>query len=210
MEADRTPFDAILMMIVAGKIKSGDRLVERDLGPRLGVSRTPVREAIRKLESLGLVGCSLNKGAVVTELSPADIESLYFLRLFLERLTARLSFYNLGQEKIAALREINGGLKSCLKKADNTFDLIDNDRMFHDTIYEASGNRYLIGTINDLRLKASVIAYYAWRDRDRVRASIEEHSDIIRALERKDRARFEMLLEHQLVSAKTFYLEHVQ
>ena len=210
METNHTPFDAILMSIVTGQVKAGDRLVERDIGPRLGVSRTPVREAIGKLESLGLVRCFPHRGAVVTELSPKDIEALYFVRLPLARLAAKLAFYNLGPDDIEALKTINRELQLCVKKRDNVPDLIENDRKFHQIIYQAAENKFLVQVINELRLKAYVIAYYAWRDPERIKVSIREHREIIKALEQKNRARFETLLEHQLITAKAFYLENVE
>ncbi len=206
----QTPFDAILMKIVTGKSRAGDRLVERDLVAQLGVSRTPVREAIRKLESLGLVRCFHQRGAVVTEYSPSDIEALYFVRLHQERLAAKLSFYNLGPQDIKELQKINRELQACCKGNDNLFELIERDRQFHQTIYRAANNTFLIQVIDDLRLKCYAVAYYAWMDPERVKASIEEHREIIKALKQKDRMRFQNLIEHQLTSAKSFYLENAE
>ncbi|MGD0237809.1 MAG: GntR family transcriptional regulator [Syntrophorhabdales bacterium] len=211
MMADQIPFDALLAGIVTGKFKSGSRLVERDLVPQLGVSRTPVREAIRKLESLGLVRCLPKRGAVVTELSPRDIEDLYFVRLHQERLVAKLSFFNLGPEDIKNLQVINRELRLSFKKKDpNLREMIEKDTQFHQTIYRASNNDFLIQVINELRLKCYVIAYYAWRNPERVRRSIEEHNEMIKALKQKDRVRFQNMVEHQLIAAKAFYLENVE
>ena len=147
---------------------------------------------------------------MVTEFSPTDIEALYFVRLHLERLAARLSFYNLGPDDLEKLRKINGDLRRCHKRKGNLFELIEGDRQFHRTIYQASKNSFLIRLIDDLRLKCYGIAYYGWRDPDRVRVSIEEHGEIIEALRRKDRARFQGLIERQLNSAKSFYVEGVE
>jgi DNA-binding GntR family transcriptional regulator len=210
MTGNQTPFDVILMNIVTGKIKSRDRLVERDLAPQFGVSRTPIREAIRKLESLGLVRCLRNRGAVVTELSPGDMEALYFVRLPLERMAAKLSFHNFSPDDLEMLKMINRELRLCLKKKDNVGDLIENDRKFHHIIYQATGNPYLIQVINELRLKAYVVAYYAWRNPEHIEVSITEHREIIRALETKSIGQFANLLEHQLITAKAFYLENVE
>jgi len=207
---NQTPFEAILVSIITGKFKPGERLVERDLVDQFGVSRTPVREAIRKLESLGLVQCFPNRGAVVTDLSPRDIEDLYFVRLHQERLAAGLAFYNLGSEELERLRAINRELQLCLKKKDNIRELIETDRRFHRTIYEASKNRFLIQVIDDLRLKCYTIAYFAWTHAERVNASVEEHREIIKALKQRNRLRFQNLIEHQLVSSKMFYLESLQ
>ena len=207
MAATQTPLQAILMNIVTGKYRAGDRLVERNLVPDLGVSRTPVREAIRKLEGLGLVRSVPQKGAVVAELSPADAESLYFLRVHIERLAAGLSFYNIDKDDLEELRRINRELRQCPKKQANLFEMIERDRQFHQTIYRASKNRFLIEVIDELRLRCYVIAYYAWTNPGRIKASVDEHREIIKSLKQKDRLRFEGLIEHQLTSAKLFYLE---
>ncbi len=207
MEKNQTPLDAILMNIVLGRFKAGDRLIERDLVAQLGVSRTPIRQAIQKLESLGLVRCFPKRGAVVTEFSPTDIEALYFMRLHQERLAAKLAFHNLGPDDIASLQAINRDLQTCLKKDRNLFEMIEIDRKFHHTIYQASGNRFLTQMIDELRLKCYVIAYYAWRDIERVKRSVEDHREMVRALKRKDMLRFQSMIEQQLVSAKAFYLD---
>lgn len=210
MTINQTPFDTVLVGIVSGRYKAGGRLVERDLVAELGVSRTPVREAIRKLESFGLVRCLPHRGAVVTELSPTDIEALYFVRLHQERLAAKLSFYHLGPDDIEELKEINRELQLCHKNHHDLFELIQKDREFHQAIYRASRNDFLIRIIDDLRLKCYTIAYYAWRDRERVKLSIEEHKDIIKALKQKDRAWFQRLIEHRLLTAKSFYSENAE
>jgi DNA-binding GntR family transcriptional regulator len=201
------PFGALLADIVTGRLKAGDRVKERSLVPRLGVSRTPVREAIRKLEGLGLIECLPRKGAVVAELSPTDVEALYFVRFQLERLVSRLAFGNLSPADAENLRELNRDLRACYKAGGGLFDLIQKDRQFHGAIYRASGNRFLTEVIDDLQLRCYVIAYYAWRNPDQVRTSIEEHGEMIKALKQGDRRRFEALMEHQLVAAKAAYLE---
>ena len=203
-------FDAILTDIITGKIRPGDRLVERDLVTKLGVSRTPIREAIKKLDSLGLVRCIPNKGAVITKLSPVDAEDLYSVCLPLERLAARLAFPNIGDAAVAELDSINRALGLSVGKLENIFEMVWNDRRFHQIIYQATKNRFLIQVMDELRMKAYVIVYYAWRNTDRVVASIAEHGEIIRALREKDRTRFVNLLEYQLVSAKSFYLENTE
>ncbi len=208
MATNQRIFDAILTEIASGKIKAGDHLVEGDLAPMLGVSRTPVREAIRRLDSFGIVKCSPNKGAVVTKLSPGDIESLYTVRLTLERLVAKLSFPNIGPEQVERLKQINGKLQLCSKKG-SAVDLIENDRHFHHTIYEASNNLFLAEVLTELRLKAYVIAYHAWSNPERIKTSITEHAEIIGAVEHGKKAMFQSLLERQLIAAKAFYLNYI-
>jgi len=206
----QSPFDAILADIITGNIRPGDRLVERDLVTKLGVSRTPIREAIKRLDNLGLVICTPNKGAVITKLSSADAENLYSVCLPLERLAAELAFPNIGPAEIAELESINRALESDFGNPERIFEMVRKDRQFHGLIYQATGNRFLVQVMDELRTKAYVIVYYAWGNTDRIVASIEEHREIITALREKDKIKFWNLLEYQLVSAKSFYLENAE
>jgi len=202
-------FETLVVGIITGRFKAGQRLIERDLVAEFGLSRTPVREAIRKIENLGLVQCSPNKGAVVTDFTPHDIEHLYLLRINLERLAGRFAFSNLRQNEIDSLKEINRQLQLCLKSS-NLLQLIEKDKQFHHIIYEASGNRFLVEVLEQLRLKCYVVAYYAWADPNRVKLSIDGHREIIKSLKEKNREKFQNLLEQQLVSAKAYYLENLR
>ena len=209
MTGYETLFDTLMVGIITGKFKAGQRLIERDLVAEFGLSRTPVREAIRKLENLGLVQCFRNKGAVVADFTPRDIEDLYLLRINLERLAGRFSFSNLGKNEIGRLKEINRQLQLCLKGS-NLLQLIEKDKQFHHVIYEASGNRFLVEVLEQLRLKCYIVAYYAWADLNRVKLSIDGHREIIKSLKEKNREKFQNLLEQQLVSAKAYYLENLR
>ena len=209
MKEKQTIFDSLVAEIITGKFKPGVRLVERELVAKFGVSRTPVREAIRRLEEIGLIQCFPNRGATVTDLSPNDIENLYLIRLNLERLAAKFAFSNLGPNEIATLERINQELRGPLK-LNNLLRLIEKDKQFHHVIYEASGNRFLVEIIEGLRLKCYIVAYYAWGSPNRVRASFEGHKEIINSIKRKDREKFQNLLEHQLVAAKSYYLENLR
>ena len=209
MIGTQTLFDTLVVSIITGRFKPRQRLVERELVAQFGVSRTPVREAIRKLENLGLVQCFPNKGAMVTDFSPNDIEDLYLIRINLERLAAKFSFSNLGPKEILRLEGINHQLRACLKEND-LIQLIEKDKQFHHILYEASRNKFLVQVIEELRLKSYIVAYYAWTDPDRVKVSIDEHKEIIKALKEKDREKFLNLVEHQLISAKAFYLDNLR
>lgn len=209
MTGRETLFDTLVVGIITGKFRARQRLVERDLVAQFGLSRTPVREAIRKLENLGLVQCSPNKGAMVADFTPHDIEDLYLLRINLERLAAKFSFSNLGAKETETLEVINRQLQFSLK-AHNLLQLIEKDRQFHHVIYEASRNKFLVQVIDDLRLKSYIVGYQAWTDPYRVKVSINEHREIIKALKKKDREKFQSMIEQQLIAAKAFYLENLR
>jgi DNA-binding GntR family transcriptional regulator len=199
-------FDLLVAEIITRKFKPGERLVERELVTHFGVSRTPLREAIRRLEEIGLVQCFPNRGATVIDFSPTDIENLYLIRINLEHLVAKFAFSNLGANEIAAMERINQELRT----PNNLIRLIEKDKQFHHIIYEASGNRFLVEIIEELRLKCYIVAYYAWGSPNRVRTSFEGHKEIITSIKNKDREKFQNLLELQLVAAKSFYIQNLR
>jgi DNA-binding GntR family transcriptional regulator len=199
-------FDLLVAEIITRKFKPGERLVERELVTHFGVSRTPLREAIRRLEEIGLVQCFPNRGATVIDFSPTDIENLYLIRINLEHLVAKFAFSNLGANEIAAMERINQELRT----PNNLIRLIEKDKQCHHIIYEASGNRFLVEIIEELRLKCYIVAYYAWGSPNRVRTSFEGHKEIITSIKNKDREKFQNLLELQLVAAKSFYIQNLR
>ena len=209
MRTKQTLFNALVAGILSGKFKPRERLIERDLVAQFRVSRTPIREAIRRLEEFGLVHCFPNRGAIVTEFSPNDIEDLYFLRIYLERLACKLSFSNLRTEEIRTLQKINGKLKQLMKN-NNLSELIEKDREFHHAIYSGSRNNFLVQVIDELRVKSYIVSYYSWADQNQIKVSIAEHKEIIKALKERNREKFQNLIEQHMVSKKVFYLENLR
>lgn len=202
-------FNELITNIIAGVLKPREHLVERDLIGMFGVSRTPIREAIKRLETIGLVQNIPNKGAIVTEFFPKDVENLYLVRIPLECLAARLAFQNLGTAEIEELQEINIQLQTSLNTS-GLLQKIEKDRQFHLTIYNASQNKFLIQIIQDLRLKCYTVAYYAWADSNRVKAAIFEHREMIKALKERNKIKFQRWVKHQLVSSEKAYLEYLR
>jgi len=121
-------------------------------------------------------------------------------------LVAKFAFSNLGANEIAAMERINQELRT----PNNLIRLIEKDKQFHHIIYEASGNRFLVEIIEELRLKCYIVAYYAWGSPNRVRTSFEGHKEIITSIKNKDREKFQNLLELQLVAAKSFYIQNLR
>ena len=203
------PISEILVNhIITGKLKPGERLVERNLVSQFGASRTPIREAIRRLENLGLVQCFPNRGAMVADFSPNDIENLYFLRIQLEQLAAKLSFSNLGPKEIRTLQEINRQIH-LFQKRNNLHAIIENDYRFHNLIYEATMNKFLVQVIQTLRLKSYIVPFYRWTDPREAKIGIVEHREIINALKERNREKFQHFAVHQLIAAKTCYLNNL-
>lgn len=133
--------DALRAAIVNCEIAPGSRLVQDDLAARFGVSRIPLREALRTLEAEGLVVSEPNRGAVCRPLEPRDVADLYAVRLALERLACRSA-----AERFVDLREATAQKRRSAEAAIAQGDLatlIDDDCSFHAGIAEATGNRHL-------------------------------------------------------------------
>ena len=143
-------FETIRNAIVNGDLKPGQRLMEVQLAEQLGVSRTPVRESIRKLELEGLVKMVPRKGAYVTPMSLEDLKDMMQIRRALESLSAELAAKNATAEQIERLKETNKKFEEPACSNDE-MGIINHDIEFHETIYEATGNKRLRQMINSLR-----------------------------------------------------------
>ena len=143
-------FDTLREAIIAGELKPGQRLMEVQLAEKMGVSRTPVREAIRKLELEGLVEMLPRKGAHVAELSVKDIMDVLEVRATLDGLATSLSAKHIGEDGKKELRHILDQFINCVEK-ENLQGSIKKDVEFNDVIYRSSGNYKLIKISNKLR-----------------------------------------------------------
>jgi len=138
------------IILSPGGLGSGDRIDEKDLSTRLGVSRTPIREAIRRLEVEGLVTRAPRRGAFVADLSPEAIGELYSIREVLEGLAARMAASKASEEDIATLRDTYGRYADAVR--DHAVEaILSEDTEFHDLIARASRNERLQATIRMFR-----------------------------------------------------------
>ena len=189
-----------------GKLKPRERLIERNLAVQFGVSRTPIREAIRKLESMGMVQTVLHQGAKVTDFSFPEIHSLYQVRICLEKLAGGLACANSSIPEIRELTKINEQLIEAAS-ANNFSKMIEKDQKFHLTLLGFSKNPFLMKVIDDLRLKSYPISYHLWKKSDHAQTSITEHKRMIQALRKKDKRQLNAIIEKQLNNSKKSYLE---
>ena len=134
-------YDRLCEQIRSGTIRPGARLTETELAARLGVSRTPVREAIRRLEADGLVDHQPRSGAVVRQLAYPEIMELYEMRTVLEGTAARLSARAASPMELEALRSINAEMARAVEDAAR---LVRLNRQFHARLLDAARNRFLL------------------------------------------------------------------
>lgn len=165
--------------ILDGKLRPGERLVEDRLSAELGVSRVPIREALRELSAEGLVRIERNRGASVTEVTPAMVGELVEVRALLEGLNARLAAQRHDPEIVGQLSEILAR-GNAAAEAGSTEQLARLNAEFHDRLAEASRNVVLSDVMRGLRERTSLA--FAINGRSRAREDWAEHSGILAAV----------------------------
>ena len=143
-------FNTLRQAILRGELKPGERLMEIQLANKLGVSRTPIREAIRKLELEGLVLMIPRKGAEVAEITEKNMRDVLEVRKALEELAVQLACEKITAEEIEEMKKAAEEFRMILKNKDIT-EIAEADVRFHDIIYMATDNQKLILLLNNLR-----------------------------------------------------------
>lgn len=179
-------FNTLRQAILRGELKPGERLMEIQLANKLGVSRTPIREAIRKLELEGLVLMIPRKGAEVAEITEKSLRDVLEVRRALEELVVQLACEKITKEEIRELERVAKEFQQVVKSSDIT-EIAEVDVCFHDIIYTATDNQKLIQLLNNLREQM-----YRYRveylKRDGVFPQlIAEHEAIIRHIENNEK-----------------------
>jgi DNA-binding GntR family transcriptional regulator len=167
--------DAIKHAILTGELRPGQGLVETDLAGMLGVSKTPVREALKTLAGAGLVTMSPYKGAAVRAVDDDLVRSVYDLRLLLEPEAVRRAVAHRGQADAA---------RHALQRSDQAADRAERslaNRDFHRALYLGCGNAMLVGVLDDLRDQTALVSAAAWQHAPTWRAEAAEHEAILRA-----------------------------
>lgn len=185
-------FQAIREDILKGKYKENEELREATLGKELGVSRTPVREALRQLELEGLVNIIPNKGAYVTGISEKDVCDIYKIRSMLEGLCVRWAAENITQEQLDELDEILMLTEYYLERRKSE-QLAELDGKFHHVLYEASKSRIMEHVLSDFHKYVQMARRNSVKTEERARKSLEEHREILDAIRKKDVERAEQL-----------------
>lgn len=178
-------FDKIRSDILKGRYQKGDELVECTIGKEMGVSRTPVREAIRQLELEGLVQLIPNKGAFVTGISASDVRDIYLIRSRLEGLAARMAAEHISSEQLAEMEETIV-LSDYHVKKEHFEQVCEMDGKFHKLLYAASGSRILEHTLTDFHQYVQRVRMASITNRMRMHKSNSEHEKILEAIRNKD------------------------
>jgi DNA-binding GntR family transcriptional regulator len=162
-------------MIRKGTLKKGDRILEEPMCQAMGVSRTPLREALRILSSEGLIELIPNKGAYVAQPSIEDIEKMFFVMSILEGTCARLCAEKMDHKGLKRLDDLYGKLEEHCQAEDREKYMTVN-HSFHSLVQELAGNKVLSEVINGLRQKILLYRYRQIYQPNRLQESIQELS----------------------------------
>lgn len=178
-------FESLREAIINGRLRPGERLMEIQLADEMGVSRTPVREAIRKLELEGFVVMVPRKGAYVAGISMKDIADVFEVRAALESLAAGLAAERITEEELEKL-ERSLVLVAESTEAQDLDSLITADTDFHDILYAASRNEKLVQIVSNLREQIQRFRMASLSSPGRMKVALEEHRKIVEALSARD------------------------
>lgn len=191
-------FHRIREDILSGKYGENEELREASIGAEFGVSRTPVREALRQLELEGLVKIIPNKGAYVTGISDKDTRDIYIIRSYLEGLAARWACERMSEEQIDSLEEIVY-LSEFHAKKKHYDQLVELDNKFHESIYRASGSKILEHELTTFHHYLERIRKQSLKKEERALQSNGEHLSILEAMRKRDANLAEKLAHEHII-----------
>lgn len=183
--------------IRSGALAPGARLREIELAERMGISRTPVREAIRQLESDGLVSHLPRQGATIRSLDHAEVVELYEMRAVLEGTAARLAARAASDIELAELVALNAELAAVPAGAQAR----EINRIFHRTLIEAARNRFLIKAMSALQKTLLILGPTTLAEPERAVAAVAEHGAVLDALQSRDGAGAEVAMRAHVEAA---------
>jgi len=201
--------EAIREAIINGTLKPRERLMEIQLAEELGVSRTPVREALRKLELEDFIVMLPRKGAYVADISFKDIADVFEIRAALESLAAGLAAERITDEELEELE------RNLVEKAEAIISndlekLVEVDTKFHETIYNASRNERLKTIINNLREQIQRFRTTSLAYPGRMKQSLAEHRSIVEAIQSRDVQLARHLAQEHIENAENSMIEAIK
>ena len=196
-------YQKLLAAIENGDLRPGDRLLETDLAQRFGVSRTPIREAIRRLETDGLVAHKPRVGAMIRVLAQQEIVELYEMRIVLEATAAQMAAKHASKAEIHTLKTLNAQM---MQVARDPYKVAMLNRKFHGCILSAARNRFLAQSHNSLSHALVLLGKTTLESSERVKDVVSQHDAIVEALKSVQpetaaklmRTHMEASLEHRL------------
>lgn len=195
--------------ILNGELSPNTRLIEEKLADEMGTSRTPVREAIQKLEKEGLIKKLPRGGFIVSEITDEDIDEVFGIRGILEGYAGYLATLKAGVEDIEALEEIVRKEEECMKDH-NMDEIVRLNTEFHDRLYRTAKSERLYNIINDLRDFIYRFRKIIFRFTGMAEISIQDHKDMIRLMKSKKASRVESLIRRHITRGKNLIKKNLK
>ena len=180
-------FQTLRGAILKGDLKPGERLMELQLASKLGVSRTPIREAIRMLEQEGLAVTIPRKGAEVADITEKSLRDVLEVRKALEELAVQLACEKITQEELEELEKAGENFKKVLNRSKDITEVAEADVRFHDVIYMATDNQKLIHLLNKLREQMYRYRVEYLKNPDVHEQLTQEHEEIVYHIKRREK-----------------------
>lgn len=203
-------FHTLREAILRGDLKPGERLMELQLAAKLGVSRTPIREAIRMLEQEGLAVTIPRKGAEVAKMTEKDMQDVLQVREALDELAASIACEKISEEELGGLRRTMREFEEYTKTRDLK-RIAEADVRFHDIIYEATGNPRLVNMLNNLREQMYRYRVEYLKEEKNYPVLIREHCQIVEGLSEKNKEKVTIAMhrhvENQVAAVKEIIRE---
>ena len=201
-------FHTLRRGIMQGDLKPGERLMEIKLANRLGVSRTPIREAIRMLELEGLVVMIPRKGAQVAEITEKDLKDVLEVRMGLEELAVKFACQRITEEQLDNLYHASRKFEEAVKREDLT-ELAQADVDFHDLIYKATGNERLVQLLNNIREQMYRYRVEYLKDEEIRGSLVQEHDTLLEKLSQRDLEGAKQVTQSNIERQQAYILETI-
>ncbi|MEN6461058.1 MAG: GntR family transcriptional regulator [Syntrophomonas sp.] len=201
--------EAIREAIINGTLKPRERLMEIQLAEELGVSRTPVREALRKLELEGFIVMVPRKGAYVADFSFKDIADIFEIRAALEGLAAALAAERITDDELENMERLLVEKAEAINQQDIE-KLVEVDTKFHDALYQASRNERLTAIISNLREQIQRFRATSLANPGRGKKSLDEHRYIVEAIQSRDVQQARQAAQDHIENAENSMIESIK
>ena len=202
-------FETLRDAIISQTLEPGERLMEIQMADEMGVSRTPVREAIRKLELEGLVIMVPRKGAYVAGISVKDIHEVFEVRTSLEGLAASLAAQRITPEELDEM-EKNLFLEAGELEGNNLRSIVEIDTTFHDLLYKAARNEKLLQLVSNLQEQLQRFRSASLARPGRSKGALDEHRKILEAIALGDSKLAQKLAMEHIENAETAMMASIE
>ncbi|MFC4768196.1 GntR family transcriptional regulator [Effusibacillus consociatus] len=199
-------YQYIKKAIIDGELKAGERIVERELAEKLNISRTPIREALFRLESQGFVKTLPRKGVVVSQMSPDEIVEIFTMLSVLGGLAVKLAAQKINDERMFQLDLLIGEMNSVLSGQDTTKDKDQFHLDIVESIYKAAQSPKLYEIVSSLFEYIRAFAHLSHEQPGRRKQALQEHLEIVRAIRNGEAELAENLMKIHIENSKKAYL----